>query len=92
MKLVLIYSISQGNNKGNMEGNKKESASGRPLTRFQVYRTLANNGAISGLARTLGKNRTVVHLVLQGKRTSRAILREATALAEQLRANSGAAN
>jgi hypothetical protein len=32
----------------------------------------------------------VVHLVLQGKRTSRAILMEATVLAEQLR--SGAAN
>ena len=86
----MIYSISQGNIKGNMQGNNKTTGSGKPLTRYQVYRTLANHGAISRLARNLGKNRTVVHLVLQGKRTSRAILMEATVLADQLR--SGAAN
>lgn len=86
----MILSKSQGNTKGNMQGNNRTAGSGKPLTRHQVYRTLASHGAISGLARTLGKNRTVVHLVLQGKRTSRAILMEATALAEQLR--SGAAN
>lgn len=69
-----------------------EATNGKRLNRYQVYRTLANHNAISRLARDLGKNRTVVHLVLQGKRTSRAILHAAHDLAVQLRANDGAAD
>ena len=74
-----------------MVGNTKQAANGRALTRFQVYRTLANNEAISALAVSLGKNRTTVMRVLQGTRTSREILAAATERALQIRANDGAA-
>ena len=74
-----------------MVGNTKQAANGRALTRFQVYRILANNEAISALAVSLGKNRTTVMRVLQGTRTSREILAAATERALQIRANDGAA-
>ncbi|MCC7234894.1 MAG: hypothetical protein IT163_06290 [Bryobacterales bacterium] len=70
----------------------KVTTNGKRLNRYQIYRILANHNAISRLARDLGKNRTVVHLVLQGKRTSRAILLAAHDLAVELRANDGAAD